>query len=114
MQKGDWERFMQPLQLKEDIIRMPVLISIQSERDIRENVLSAFRNSRDHSPQDLLCMTRDGDILLYKALNNPLTELMKNYKYVIGEAIADGLRYMRSAGFMAEEKYGNRRKFLFL
>ena len=98
LQKGDWERFMQPLQLKEDIIRMPVLISIQSERDIRENVLSAFRNSRDHSPQDLLCMTRDGDILLYKALNNPLTELMKNYKYVIGEAIADGLRYMRSAG----------------
>lgn len=98
LQKGDWERFMQPLQLKEDIIRMPVLISIQSDRDVRENVLSAFRNGREHSPQDLICMTRDGDILLYKALNNPLPELMKNYKYVIGEAIADGLRYMRSAG----------------
>ena len=98
LQREDWERFMEPLQLKEDIIRMPVLISIQGGRDLRENVLSAFRNGRDHSSQDLICLTRDGDILLYKALNHPLPELMKNYKYVVGEAIGDGLRYMRSAG----------------
>ena len=78
LQREDWERFMEPLQLKEDIIRMPVLISIQGGRDLRENVLSAFRNGREHSSQDLICLTRDGDILLYKALNHPLPELMKN------------------------------------
>lgn len=71
LQREDWERFMEPLQLKEDIIRMPVLISIQGGRDLRENVLSAFRNGREHSSQDLICLTRDGDILLYKALNHP-------------------------------------------
>lgn len=49
LQREDWERFMEPLQLKEDIIRMPVLISIQGGRDLRENVLSAFRNGREHS-----------------------------------------------------------------
>ena len=65
LQREDWERFMEPLQLKEDIIRMPVLISIQGGRDLRENVLSAFRNGREHSSQDLICLTRDGDILLY-------------------------------------------------
>ena len=63
LQREDWERFMEPLQLKEDIIRMPVLISIQGGRDLRENVLSAFRNGREHSSQDLICLTRDGDIL---------------------------------------------------
>ena len=59
LQREDWERFMEPLQLKEDIIRMPVLISIQGGRDLRENVLSAFRNGREHSSQDLICLTRD-------------------------------------------------------
>lgn len=66
LQREDWERFMEPLQLKEDIIRMPVLISIQGGRDLRENVLSAFRNGREHSSQDLICLTRDGDILYIK------------------------------------------------
>ena len=42
---------MEPLQLKEDIIRMPVLISIQGGRDLRENVLSAFRNGRSIPPR---------------------------------------------------------------
>ena len=60
LQREDWERFMEPLQLKEDIIRMPVLISIQGGRDLRENVLSAFRNGREHSSQDLICLTRTG------------------------------------------------------
>mgnify|MGYP000743981821 FL=1 len=64
LQREDWERFMEPLQLKEDIIRMPVLINIQSGQELRENVLSAFRNGREHSSQDLICLTRDGDLSL--------------------------------------------------
>ena len=97
LRKEDWERFIEPLKLRADMIRIPVLISIHSGRELTENVLSAFRNGREHSSQDLTGLTREGDILLYKALNYPLPELMKNYKYVVGEAIGDGLKYMRSA-----------------
>lgn len=98
LQPDDWTRFTKPLQMKEEAVRIPVLISLENGDDIRENILDVFRNGKEHSAQDLLCLTRDGDILLYKALNSELPELMQNYKYLIGDAISDALRYMRSAG----------------
>ncbi|MBO5054755.1 MAG: helix-turn-helix domain-containing protein [Lachnospiraceae bacterium] len=99
LQKEDWIRFTRQLQLKEDIIRIPILLSIEGEIDSRENVLSVFRNSGENSSQDLICLTRDGDILLYKALKENVSNLMSQYKYEAGEAISNGLRYMRSAGY---------------
>mgnify|MGYP000293741168 CR=1 FL=1 len=45
----------------------------------------AFRTAGSIPPRILILPDpRDGDILLYKALNHPLPELMKNYKYVVG------------------------------
>lgn len=98
LRRGDLERYTEPLGLQEEVIRMPVLISMVDGIDSRENVLSAFRNGKSHSSQDLIGLTREGDILLYKALKNPVPALMNDYKYVVAEAISDGLRYMRTAG----------------
>ena len=97
IQEADWTRYTQPLQLKEDMLRMPILISINGGMEIREDVLNVFRNGRKHSNQDLSCLTSDGDILLYKALDGKIQEMMQQYKYLIGEAMSDVLRYMRSA-----------------
>ncbi len=80
-------------------MRIPVLISLENGSDVCENVLDVFRSGRYHSAQDLQCLTRDGDILLYKAMDSELPELMQNYKYLIADAISDSLRYMRSAGY---------------
>ena len=98
IQEADWTRYTQPLQLKEDMLRIPILISISGSMEIREDVLNVFRNGRKHSNQDLSCLTSDGDILLYKALDGKIQEMMQQYKYLIGEAMSDVLRYMRSAG----------------
>lgn len=99
LQSDDWSRFTGPLQMKEEAVRIPVLISLENGSDISGNVLDVFRNGRYHSAQDLQCLTREGDILLYKAMNSALPELMQNYKYLIADAISDALRYMRSAGY---------------
>lgn len=98
IQEADWTRYTQPLQLKEDMLRIPILISINGGMEIWEDVLNVFRNGRKHSNQDLSCLTSDGDILLYKALDGKIQEMMQQYKYLIGEAMSDVLRYMRSAG----------------
>lgn len=96
--EGDRARFTQPLQLKEDILRIPILISIERGEDINEDVLNILRNGQKHNSQDLSCLTGDGDILLYKALDGKPQDMMQQYKYLVGEAISDALRYMRSAG----------------
>ncbi len=98
LQKEDWERLNLQLHMKEDMIRIPILIHIDSDIDFCDHVLNIFRSGSRHSTQDLLCLTRDGDILLYKSTDCTLVELMKNYKYIVAEALSDGLRYMRSAG----------------
>ena len=85
----DWIRFTRPLQMKEETVRIPVLISLENGSDVCENVLDVFRSGRYHSAQDLQCLTRDGDILLYKAMDSELPELMQNYKYLIADAISD-------------------------
>lgn len=97
LQKEDWERLNLQLHMKEDIIRIPILIHIDNDIDFCEHVLNIFSSGSRHSTQDLLCLTRDGDILLYKSTDCSLVELMKNYKYIVAEALSDGLRYMRSA-----------------
>lgn len=99
LQREDWIRFTEQLQLKEDAIRIPILISIEGETSFKENVVDVLRNGQGHSSQDLIFLTRDGDILLYKALNDSVSNLMSQYKYELGEAISKGIRYIRSAGY---------------
>ena len=78
LQREDWERFMEPLQLKlSDITRMmPLGWGLHRAAGSEGNNMSAFRNGREHSSQDLICLTRDVRSF-YKALNHPLPELMK-------------------------------------
>ena len=99
LDKGDWERYTKPLKLDENIIRIPVLISIDNMTESYENVLNAFRTGDQHSHQDLICLTRDGDILIYKAIKNTTDELLGSYKYIVAESLCDGLRYMRTANY---------------
>ncbi len=95
----DLDRYITQLQLRDDVNRIPILFHIGNALGSNENLIDAFRGGRGYSSQDLIGITREGDILLYKALDYPLQELMKNQKYLIGEAISEILRYLRSAGF---------------
>ncbi len=99
LEREDWERYTKPLGLDENIIRIPILISIENITEGYENILSTFRNGSQHSSQDLLCLTRDGDILIYKAIKDSTNDLFGNYKYIVAESICDGLRYMRMADY---------------
>lgn len=99
LEKGDWERYTKPLNLDENIIRIPILISIDQISEGYESILSAFRNGSNHSSQDLISLTRTGDILIYKAIKNNIDNLLGNYKFIVAESICDGLRYMRTANY---------------
>lgn len=99
LQKADWERLNQQIHMREDLIRVPILINVEGDIYFCEHVLNIFRSGSRHSSQDLICLTRDGDILIYKAMECELVELMRNYKYIVAESLSDGLRYMRSAGY---------------
>ena len=52
LQKEDWERLNLQLHMKEDIIRIPILIHIDNDIDFCEHVLNIFRSGSRHSTQD--------------------------------------------------------------
>lgn len=99
LEAEDWKQYAEPLNLRDDVIRIPILISIEKGQSAGESVLEIIRNGGKAFAQDLFCITGDGDLLLYKALAHPFKDLMKSYKYLIGEALGSVLRYMRSAGW---------------
>lgn len=99
IEQEDWQRFTEPLKLDESIIRIPILITIEDMTDAYENIINAIRNGSNHFTQDLICLTREKDILLYKAVDEKKENLLQSYKYIVAESISEALRYMRTANY---------------
>lgn len=97
LEEEEIKRYTVPLQLKEDIIRIPILIHMNKKEGFEEKIINVFLNSKSFSQQDLICHTSSGDIFLYKAVKGSFSELIREYKYIVGEAISEGLRYMRNS-----------------
>ena len=95
---GDLNRYIHLLQLNINIYRVPILIHIEKMPDNMENILSTLRNSDNHSKQDLLTMTQDNDVIIYKALENQdiFADIFESYSYYIGEYLSPILRYLRN------------------
>ena len=96
----DLKRYTQPLKLKENVLRIPVLIHIKEQKSAKicEEVMDLLRNSQSHSSQDLSSMVSEREVLLYKYLEDT-ADIMQQYKYVVAEALSMVLRYLRNSGY---------------
>lgn len=84
------------LNLEEALIRIPILISVTDKSDLAEKILAGIRERHFTSHQDIIGVTRNNCIIIFKHFEGQLLDLMQNYKYVIGECISQILQYLKN------------------
>ena len=84
------------LNLQEELIRIPILIRFKEKSNLAEKILSGIRENQFASKQDIMCVTRNNCIIIFKHFKGELLELMQTYKLFIGESISQILRYLKT------------------
>lgn len=84
------------LQIKEELVRVPVLIDIHDRKDNTAEVQRLFLSNKHFSEQDLLEVSEEGELILYKSVDCPGKKFMQEYKYILAEALSELLHHMRS------------------
>lgn len=94
----DLKRYTVPLKLKENVLRIPILIHIDAENSVKvcEKIMDLLRNGQSYSSQDLSSIVSENEVLLYKYLADR-SDIMQQYKYVVADAISMILRYLRNS-----------------
>lgn len=83
------------LGLREDLIRVPIYMSVIDKPDMLPNIMSTIRSSRYHSKQDLMCSVQNNALIIFKELKGDISCLMENYKYIVGEFLSPVLQLLR-------------------
>lgn len=86
------------LQLEERYIRIPVLIRFNKSAEFAEKVVADVREYHYFSKQDITTVTRSNDMVVFKYFEEDLMQMMKEYKFLLGESISPMLRYLKSQG----------------
>ncbi len=84
------------LNLQEELIRIPILISFGEKSNLAEKILSGIRENQFASKQDIMSVTRNNCIIIFKHFKGELLDLMQTYKLFIGESISRILQYLKT------------------
>lgn len=84
------------LNLQEELIRIPILISFREKSDQAEKILAGIREGHFASTQDIMSVTRNNCIILFKHFKGKLLDLMHTYKLFIGDSISQILQYLKA------------------
>ncbi|MGB8451315.1 MAG: sugar diacid recognition domain-containing protein [Anaerocolumna sp.] len=86
------------LNLQEELIRIPILISFIEKSNLAERIMAGIRERHLTSSQDIMSVTRNNCIIIFKHFDGKLLELMQTYKLFIGESISQILQYLKAKG----------------
>jgi carbohydrate diacid regulator len=81
--------------LTQELIRIPIYISFLNKTDVITGVMENIRNGKYHSKQDIMCITKNDALIIFKNLEGNISDLYDNYKYIIGEYLSPALNYLR-------------------
>lgn len=79
---------------KEDIPRIPVIISSQDTTDF-ESFFKSFKESISCRSQDIITQDNQGNIVLFLAYGHSLEGFFHNYKYMINDYLKSVLTYIQ-------------------
>lgn len=84
------------LNLKEELIRIPILIRFKDKSDFAEQILSDIREKHLTTHQDITGVTKNKCIIIFKHFDGKLLNLMQTYKIYIGDSLSRILQYLRA------------------
>lgn len=72
------------LEISKDTLRACIIIKNNSEYDSKK-LVKALINAEGHSYQDIIIITRNDDIAMFKSINIERSDAIKDFKQIIGE-----------------------------
>lgn len=96
LRREDMLKYVELLQLNENLVRIPVLIDIKNTEINTENIMELIRTGENYTKQDVIGITREGFIFVLKAMKGTIEHLMQDYKYIIGDYLSPFLRHARN------------------
>ncbi|MDO4291934.1 MAG: sugar diacid recognition domain-containing protein [Eubacteriales bacterium] len=97
-EREELSKYFKALNLKEELLRIPVLVAADGLSGHQEQLRSLLSQSPYRSGQELYDVTREGFLLIYIAIDCGMRDMMQNYKYLVGEYLSPILRYIRQQG----------------
>lgn len=82
------------LNYREDIVRIPILCRPEHPGNAEE-LLERIKTSHLHGREDISFVLDDEYVLVFKTLDKTEENIFSDYKYILGEYMADALRWMR-------------------
>lgn len=82
------------LNYREDIVRIPILCRPEHPGNAEE-LLERIKTSHLHGREDISFVLDDEYVLVFKTLDKTEENIFSDYKYTLGEYMADALRWMR-------------------
>ena len=95
--REDLSRYTIPLELLEEMVRIPILIEYENGEGRLEKLRKLLEDNGAFTRQDLVDVTKDGFLIIFKSIDCPMGYIMQNYKYLIAEYLAPLLQYTRKA-----------------
>ena len=96
LRREDMLKYVELLQLNENLVRIPILIDIKNTEINTENIMELIRTGENYTKQDVIGITREGFIFVLKAMKGTIERLMQDYKYIIGDYLSPFLRHARN------------------
>lgn len=93
--REDLNKYIVTLNLEEDMTRVPILIECKNARIKEETLKELLEENRQFTRQDLLDVTKEGYLIIFKAIDCPPSYIMQDYKYMVAEYLTSFLRYIR-------------------
>jgi len=94
--REDIEEYIQALQLSKQLARVPILIKIKNLTENIDNILNMLRNNELYTQQDLLGITKEGFIFIFKGIDCTIDNMMQDYKFIIDQYLESFLCYAKS------------------
>lgn len=94
-ERADLEQYFHEMNLNEDRPRIPILIKVKDSGKHMDAIVKGVEDSDFFSHQDLMGVTREGDLFLLKSIQCDIKTIMQDYKYILGEFLTQFLKYVR-------------------
>ncbi len=91
--REDLEKYTSALRLDENIIRVPILIACPQLPSDQESAMALFGGAELFTRQDFMDRTREGFLLIFKAIDCSFGYFMQDYQSILADYLAPFLRY---------------------
>ena len=93
--REEFSKYSAALQIAEDRLRIPVLIEVDAGREAIRSLQQCLADGEGFTDQDLMEVTKEGWIILFKTVDCPAKQFMQEYKYIMAQFLSECLHRMR-------------------